>query len=71
MLMRKIIGIDMYLTEPSDMPLFFIGASGQQGKNKPKVFDCFSGDIDELKVYNYELSYPCVKDKYDKMKKRL
>jgi hypothetical protein len=64
----KIIGIDVFLTKPSEMPLFFIGASGNPSKDGPEVVDCFKGAIDEVKIYDRELSPGEVAENYNALK---
>lgn len=58
----KIVGINTNLKTQSGMGLYYIGASGSN-KSKPAT-GCFQGSIDEVKIYNRELSYGEVKKEY-------
>lgn len=57
----KIVGIDVYKRTPSAMSLWYIGASGKVGG---EITGCFQGAIDEVKIYDRELSYGEVRNAY-------
>ena len=61
----QLVGLNMALTEPSDMDLLHIGASGQGRTREPDdTFAPFQGVLDEVGIYRRELSLREVRQRY-------
>ena len=65
----QLVGLNMALTEPSDMDLLHIGASGQGSTREPDdTFAAFQGVIDDVAIYRRELSLREVRERYRKLR---
>ncbi|MBT3291918.1 MAG: hypothetical protein HN380_31535, partial [Victivallales bacterium] len=65
----QLVGLNMALTEPSDMDLLYVGASGQGSTREPDdTFAAFQGVIDDVAIYRRELSLREVRERYRKLR---